>query len=44
MLEITIGIVVFIALNIYAKIDEAEQNRIQKEYDETDWNDFYANN
>ena len=42
MLQLTIGVVVFIALNIYVKVEETEQSKKQKEYDETDWNEFYA--
>lgn len=43
MLQLTIGTIAFVALSVYVKIDEVKKNRMQHEYDETDWNNYYEN-
>ena len=42
MLHITVALAAFIALSIFIKIDEIKIDRLRKEYDETDWNVYYA--
>ena len=38
MLRIVIGVIVLIALSIYDKVNA----KCEKEYEETDWNAYYA--
>ena len=38
-----IGTIIFVVFAIIEKVDETEKDRLQKEYDNIDWNEYYAN-
>lgn len=43
MLTVIIGTVAIVAMSVVIKIDECQENKAQKENDEIDWNEYYAN-
>lgn len=42
MLQIVIGTVAIISLSVAIKVDETKAARQWAEYEETDWNEYYA--
>lgn len=44
MLQFVIGTVAFVSLSIGIKVEETKMARRYKEYEETDWNEYYAHN
>ena len=43
MLTVIIGTVAIVAMSVVIKIDERQENKAQKENEEIDWNEYYAN-
>lgn len=44
MLQFVIGTVAIVSLSVCIKVEETKMDRQYREYDETDWNEYYAHN
>lgn len=43
MLQLIVGTAIYILLSATIRAEEVKMDRLQKEYDNTDWNEYYAN-
>lgn len=44
MLQLTIVTIALVVSSVYIKIDEVEKDKMWREYDKTDWNEYYKHN
>ena len=43
MLQLIVSIIVFTSMSVIMHIDDNARTKTQEEYDNTDWNAYYAN-
>ena len=43
MMQLIAGAIIVISMSVYMYIEENARIRTQEEYDNTDWNTYYAN-